>query len=94
MRYESTHADGNKDETTRKPAASAESVPQLCTEQHASKREARGDRADDPTGLQDVHANHCKTKTNHQRINARCERQAEHSAQRRQAGVSSLVRLL
>jgi hypothetical protein len=40
VRHEGTHADGKKDETTREPAASAESVPQLCTEQQAGDREA------------------------------------------------------
>jgi len=80
VRYESTHADGNKDETTRKPAASAESAPQLCTEQHASKRKAPSDSADESAGLEDVHSDHGKAKTNHHRVNAGGKSQAEKSA--------------
>jgi len=65
VRYESTHADGKA---------------QLCTEEHASKREAPGDSADESAGFKDVHSDHGKAKTNHQGVHTRGESQAEQSA--------------
>ncbi len=68
-RHERAHADEHQHQSARKLAMSAQSMAQLSAEQHAGKRDKRGNGADDSARLKDVGMNHCEAKADQQRVN-------------------------